>query len=1344
MTQARNGILTNQSAIKTSLRSIFIQNAIGNRGLLKSTRRASEVTDRLYGLLCDFAGDASDEASITVAASELAEQGLAFETAGKLMQALNNPAWHDDTQSLAKINNFQIVFLEKLATAHELIEHSIREESHVALQHALHSQLEQQRQLREAQEQHNKKLSQLIDLSSRLSSVKEEQKLLHEAVEGLKKSLNLSIATIYRFDTVSNNWFVQNSTNQNLLEEQRASRKLSVKLNNILHNGNELIEQVSSTPPTQLIGFIVGNVDTRVGALIIEDQSFLDDLPILLRAFSQELSSLWRTAVLFDEMQARNRELEILYGRRVDTLWHGQSAQLHATYNKQGLNVNRNIAEKLTPQDHNAFMIQVGEQMLGHINLPEQLDLTEDDAAFVLDLVHEMGSALNNARLIQTASANSNQLSVAAEVSRRVTTILDRNLLIEQVVELVQERFGLYYVGIFLVEEHGKMAVLKSGTGEAGRIQVTRNFKHLVGGSSMIGTAIALGEAIVEQDVTQAEAFQANPLLPLTKSELALPLRAGDRTIGALTAQHTELGAFPTDTVTVLQSLADQLAIAIENAGLFTQLEDTLSELTATLRETSNLYDTSRRINESTTAKEVYQALVNFVSTSKLADMATVIVEDAQDADFLVAPVLWGSTQRPFNPRDKFLRERFPFSEILGESRLLTINDVWTDPSLDERTRTLFRDNGIRSLTLIPINTEKEWLGSLALCRVHPGRYSQQELQPFRTLADQAAVILANQQLLEQTNALYTINNLLTKAVTRELALAEAVSQVGKYVGLNQCRFILFDKHTEQATLAAATAPEIVPENLRTVPLQDHYIYETLLQTKSSIMLDDADPQIPASCKSAHLERLGVQASYLLPAFSQQELIGYMALDSKRSKRPFSEKNIKFAQTVVEQATIQIENLKLYEDALHRAQDLIMLNQIGSNISGALDLAELPQTVYEQIGQLLDFDIFIFAEVEEESKRYKPILCVENGQFVSFKSAAATINQELEGIIHNNRPTITKENTHSILEPLAAQLNLKPELGVWVTLEREGKTTGFITIQSTDPYAYNTNSAQLLRTIATQTSLAMANAQLFRTVQSNLDDIQAANQKLRELDELKTQFLANMSHELRTPLNSIIGFSRVILKGIDGPITPEQEEDLTTIYKNGQHLLALINEILDMAKIEAGKMTLAFELIEMSELARTVHAITRGLVKQEEIELIWNIATGLPKIEADPIRIRQILINLLSNAVKFTSKGQIELRVDQTKPDFIHIAVRDTGIGIAEEDYDKLFAAFEQVDSSTTRVAGGTGLGLPITNWLINMHGGSITVESELNKGTTFHVQLPIKQQKSKRENAFFSSSISS
>ncbi len=268
---------------------------------------------------------------------------------------------------------------------------------------------------------------------------------------------------------------------------------------------------------------------------------------------------------------------------------------------------------------------------------------------------------------------------------------------------------------------------------------------------------------------------------------------------------------------------------------------------------------------------------------------------------------------------------------------------------------------------------------------------------------------------------------------------------------------------------------------------------------------------------------------------------------------------------------------------------------------------------------------------------------------------------------------------------------------------------------------------ELFQSILTAAASALQSARLYKLQRQTAE-------RLAEVDRLKSQFLANMSHDLRTPLNSIIGFSRVILKGIDGPLTEVQSQDLTSINSAGQHRLGLINDILDVVRIEAGKMELVFDDVDLHDTFNGVMSTTVALVKEKSVRLVQNVAPALPRVRADSMRLRQVLLNLLSNASKFTDSGTITLRarpVEAVGPysgrlePVVEICVLDTGMGIAAEDMSKLFEPFSQVDASATRKVGGTGLGLCICRQLVELHWGRIWAESEIGKGCTFtHVYL--------------------
>jgi PAS domain S-box-containing protein len=269
------------------------------------------------------------------------------------------------------------------------------------------------------------------------------------------------------------------------------------------------------------------------------------------------------------------------------------------------------------------------------------------------------------------------------------------------------------------------------------------------------------------------------------------------------------------------------------------------------------------------------------------------------------------------------------------------------------------------------------------------------------------------------------------------------------------------------------------------------------------------------------------------------------------------------------------------------------------------------------------------------------------------------------------------------------------------------------------------NRGEVTHFVGVQTDITeRKEIELQREVMLRQAEIQAA--KLREIDRLKSQFLANMSHELRTPLNSIIGYSEILLDGDDGELPEEAVEDMQIIHNSGRHLLAIINEILDLAKIESGQMALTRRAADLGEIAREVLEASQILIKTDDVELRCVIEPNIPTLHLDPIRIRQVITNLVSNAVKFTEKGHVTLTCGFADQQHVFLEVSDTGIGMSEEDQKVIFEEFRQVDGSSTRRAGGTGLGLTITKRLIELHGGEIHVTSDLGVGSTFRILLPI------------------
>jgi signal transduction histidine kinase len=238
--------------------------------------------------------------------------------------------------------------------------------------------------------------------------------------------------------------------------------------------------------------------------------------------------------------------------------------------------------------------------------------------------------------------------------------------------------------------------------------------------------------------------------------------------------------------------------------------------------------------------------------------------------------------------------------------------------------------------------------------------------------------------------------------------------------------------------------------------------------------------------------------------------------------------------------------------------------------------------------------------------------------------------------------------------------------------------------------------------------------------------IEEKSRQLQLTSEHKSQFLANMSHELRTPLNAILGYTELLVDGIYGDLPDRPRGVLDRVQENGRNLLALINDVLDLSKIEAGQLTLNIEAFQIAPLVRTVVDALQPLARGKGLSLIATIAGDVPVGYGDARRLQQVLINLVGNAIKFTDAGEVELSVCEIGGRF-DVAVRDTGPGIAPEDQAKIFTEFQQVDNSSTRQKGGTGLGLAISRQIVNMHGGHLSVASALGQGSTFHIDIPVR-----------------
>jgi signal transduction histidine kinase len=283
---------------------------------------------------------------------------------------------------------------------------------------------------------------------------------------------------------------------------------------------------------------------------------------------------------------------------------------------------------------------------------------------------------------------------------------------------------------------------------------------------------------------------------------------------------------------------------------------------------------------------------------------------------------------------------------------------------------------------------------------------------------------------------------------------------------------------------------------------------------------------------------------------------------------------------------------------------------------------------------------------------------------------------------------------------------------------REGVAVGSILLRKPEVGEFTPRQVELLETFAAQAVIAIENVRLFTEIQEKSRQLEVASQH-------KSQFLANMSHELRTPLNAIIGYTEMMADGLYGAVSEKAQGVLERVQSNGRHLLGLINDVLDLSKIEAGQLTLTVEPYSVADMVATVLSATESLARAKKLELASAVAPGLPTGTGDARRLTQVLLNLVGNAIKFTDQGSVEVRAAQVGDRF-ELSVVDSGFGIAPADQARIFDEFQQVDDSSTRKKGGTGLGLSISRRIVELHGGRISVESEVGSGSTFKVSVPI------------------
>jgi two-component system, NtrC family, sensor kinase len=867
--------------------------------------------------------------------------------------------------------------------------------------------------------------------------------------------------------------------------------------------------------------------------------------------------------------------------------------------------------------------------------------------------------------------------------------------------------------------------------------------------SASVDSASLGGRVILSQTILHVPDMEALPSPPPAslefartvgfRSQVIVPMLRGDETIGAIAVGRLEPGPFSDSHIALLKTFADQAVIAIENVRLFTELQASNRELTTALDKQTATSDILRVISQSQTdAQPVFDAIVGSairllrgssggltrVAGDQIALVALMSTDEAGDAAL-----------RAFYPRPL---QSAPGMHILviRDRAPLNVADAHTDPRLSEAAQTIARARGIRSQVAVPLLRRDEAIGALTVNRRAPGGFTDDEIALLQTFADQAVIAIENVRLftetkeaLEQQTATGEVLRIISASPTElQPVLEVVVKSAVRFCGADDAIILRLDGENLWATAHHGPIPVDfglpIPCVRGTVGgrsvLERRAVHVTDLQAEAE--------EFPEG--STFAKRLGARTTLGVPLLREGTAVGTIQL-RRADVNPFTDKQIQLLQTFADQAVIAIENVRLFKELEARTQDLTRsvgelqaLGEVGQAISSTLDLRTVLSTIVARATQLSGTDAGVIYEYDEQREVFVP-RATEHLEAEIVETMLATPVRKGEGATGRlaeiqepiQVPDILAAPAESRVRGALVRAGYRALLAV--PLVRDDHLLGGLTVIRKATGEFAPEVIDLLRTFATQSALAIQNARLFLEIEDKSRQLEVASQH-------KSEFLANMSHELRTPLNAIIGFSEVLTDRMFGELNEKQEEYLKDIYASGTHLLSLINDILDLSKIEAGRMELELTDFDLPQAIDNALMLIRERAGRRSLTLHKDVDAGVSQVQGDERKIRQVVLNLLSNAIKFTPEGgRIELAV-VPKDGCVEVSVNDTGVGIAPDDQEKVFEEFSQVGTADKK-AEGTGLGLTLCRKFIELHGGRIWVKSELGAGSTFSFTIPVR-----------------
>ena len=827
------------------------------------------------------------------------------------------------------------------------------------------------------------------------------------------------------------------------------------------------------------------------------------------------------------------------------------------------------------------------------------------------------------------------------------------------------------------------------------------------------------------------------------RSHVVVPMLKENELVGVFGIYRHEVRAFTDKQIELLTNFASQAVIAIENTRLLNELRESLEQQTATA-------DVLRVISSSPGDLEpVFQAMLENAVRICEAKFGSLLHFDGEAFRF-AAEV---GTPQEFA---EFSRKRGPFRPLPGShlDRLMRTKQVshTADYAADAIASPPVTLGGARSTVDVPMLRDGELIGAFSIYRQEVRPFSEKQIELVQNFAAQAVIAIENTRLLnelreslEQQTATSEVLSVISSSPGElepvfQAMLANATRLCEANFGLLHLResgaFRVGAMHNVPAAFAQAVA-------LRGPLLQPgpaHPIARMAAAKQVIHVFDYAeDPAYgqrePAAVRLVELA--GARSVIAVPMLNDDELVGAITI-FRQEVRPFTDKQIELVKNFAAQAVIAIENTRLLNELREFLQQQTATSEVLGIISsspGELEpvfkamLANAVRICEAKFGNLYLHEGGGLRMVAEHD--VPPMFAKARRNRVVHPAP----DSALSGVIG------TKQTTH--IPDLMATRSYEErhvstveavEVGgvrtvVAVPLLKENELVGIIAIYRQEVHLFTDKQVALLTNFAAQAVIAIENARLLNELRQRTTELEDKGHQLEVASQHKSQFLANMSHELRTPLNAILGYTELMADGIYGELPEKTMAVLKRLESNGRHLLGLINDVLDLSKIEAGQLVLELTDYSLEDIAQTARSTLEPLAADKKLAFKVEVAPKMPPGHGDGRRLTQVVINLVGNAIKFTDAGEVVIKATATDGSF-HLSVRDTGPGISAADRAKLFQEFQQADNAITRKKGGTGLGLAISKRIIEMHGGKIWLESQIGQGSTFSFTVPVRVER--------------